>query len=222
MSRQTHETRAEWLGLMTLSIAHSELGQDDLARSSMDQAVALARSLGPGRELTIALINSSDLEYHDDNLDHAIDLLTEARDIAQGRGAYSELTFVRVCLAELRWRRQDTQIARRQVVDLIGEVLALREPLLTILQAEICAAMLAGVDARIATQLLGAVDAERDSTGFARFSSEQAPLDKDMEPSRAALTGDEWDHHYQLGRAMSIEDALAQAGVPGYRVVAAG
>jgi hypothetical protein len=138
-------------------------------------------------------------------------MLDEVRDLTQEQGHVLNLVYAEVFLAELHWRKAPTPATRRRVLDLAGEVLEVGDSLVKIQQAEICAGVMAHLDGAHAARLVGAADGERDRTGLTtRFANDQAALDKDLEPAKAAMAGDLWDHHYQTGLTMSIEEALAE------------
>ncbi len=211
LGRQMNDTESQWHALMALSLAHSELGERELARSRIEQAVTLARARGQGWQLTIALTNLSDLEYREGNLGRAMEVLKEALDIAQDRGAIFDALFAEVFLAELQWRHEETPPARRHVFDLVSQVLKFRDPMLTIMLAEICSVVMADRNPVQASHLLGAADAARDRTTLTRWSSERERLDQDMESAKTAMTEEQWKRHYLLGRSLTLEDALTDA-----------
>ena len=84
------------------------------------------------------------------------------------------------------------------------------DSLVKIQQAEISAGVVAHLDGARAARLVGAADGERERTGLTtRFANDQAALDKDLEPARAAMPPELWDQHYRMGFTASIEQALA-------------
>ena len=93
-----------WLGL-----AHLDLGERDLARSLLEQAVALARIGRRTGQLNTALVNLAFLEDEDYNNDRAVDLLEEARAEAEERTSLYDVAFIDVFLAGLWWKREGTE-----------------------------------------------------------------------------------------------------------------
>lgn len=218
LARRTKDVEAELHALMALAFANGELGRQDLARSEMEQAVALART--PGREwwLSTTLTALGDFEYREGRIGRAIEMLSEVRDLTQKQGHVLNLVYAKVFLAELQWRKASTPATRRGVLDLASEVLEVGDSLVKIQQAEISAGVLAHLDGAHAARLVGAADGERNRTGLTtRFANDQAALDDDLEPARAAMAPDLWEHHYRIGFSMSIEKALAEVAAGGGR-----
>jgi hypothetical protein len=78
--------------------------------------------------------------------------------------------------------------------------------------AEDYLAILAGCgDLRGATRLLGAVDARRESMGMLRNRSSDDRLADPLAMTRAALTAEEWQATYLVGRSVSLEAAVTTA-----------
>ena len=79
--------------------------------------------------------------------------------------------------------------------------------MVTIMHAELCSAALAEASSEQAARLLGAADAERERTGLQLAPAEKERLDSDVVLGKQRIGG-QWSHHYALGRAMTLEDAL--------------
>ena len=62
-----------------------------------------------------------------------------------------------------------------------------------------------------AARLLGAADATRERIGLPRLPRLESELQEDLATARAALPNDRWDSEYQLGRGLTVEEALTQA-----------
>ena len=66
-------------------------------------------------------------------------------------------------------------------------------------------------DAPGAARLMGAVDGRREALAFPRTPSGDEDIRDSLDKARTALSQQDWNEHYQAGRAMQLEDALVSA-----------
>jgi hypothetical protein len=65
-----------------------------------------------------------------------------------------------------------------------------------------------------AARLLGAATTVRETLGVPLDAYYQAKEEEEMAPARAALGQEQWAQAYAFGRALSLEQAIAEALAP--------
>jgi hypothetical protein len=110
------------------------------------------------------------------------------------------------CYLRLVGRADD---ARRQMQELIPDVLRLADASILPVLAEDYGAVMAELGHHeVAAILLGAADMARERDGAPREPPQQAQIEQPYARARSSLAGI-WDDQYQLGRRLSIEEALS-------------
>jgi predicted ATPase/class 3 adenylate cyclase len=188
----------------------------DLARgaSVIEAGIAQVRQLG------------NELKAGQDLANFAYFLLTQANDderasvvateaLAIGRQTnyvYSQI-FAGATLAMVAARRDEVERARELARDALrrasaagGDAYGTPLSLYALAMAES-----RGGRSQRAARLLGAADAMREQRGIALSESETAIIEPCMAPARAALGEEAWAAAFAAGRALSLEQAIAEA-----------
>lgn len=198
--------------LRALGSCEHNLGDADAARDALEESVSVARRHGDQAAVAEALRVLAFVEASEREFGRALELAEEA--IALSIELGDEYGAMRIrhshaCYLRLSGRAED---ARVQMQELIPDALRVADTSVLLVLAEDYGAVLAELGRHeTAAMLLGASDTARERTGAPREPPQRAQIDPPYAAARSAL-GTAWDHHYELGRGMSIEDALS--GLP--------
>ena len=198
--------------LNTLAIAEYEVGDTDAARGHLEEAVDVARRAKDRVRLAGVLGNLSSVEVSQGNHERAIELLNEGLTIERDLGDVWGVTVDEHNMAWLLVAMGRVDEAHGRVEGLVGDVLALNDPELTINFAEVFAAILAGLgDVGRAAGLLGAAEAMRERTGIPRNAQQEPELRKALGVARAKYPSVDWAQRYDRGVSQTVEDLLVEA-----------
>jgi tetratricopeptide (TPR) repeat protein len=204
-----------------IAIALTNLGNIDLfegdfeaAQAKLEESVRRWRDLGDRRSLAVSLENLGCIAIAQNRLDEAAHLLVESEGLAREAG--SERTLA------------GTLAARARALVLIGEL----ETAAALLEesAEIARALAephaiadaldgfaglaaAGGDPERGAALAGAADAVWDSIGGTRPPDQNAWRERALGPARDRLDEAEFARAQELGRSLTIDDAVELAVV---------
>ncbi|MGI8985824.1 MAG: hypothetical protein ACR2GM_03360, partial [Nocardioidaceae bacterium] len=92
------------------------------------------------------------------------------------------------------------------------QILALKDVELSIGVVELFAAALAELgDCQRAARLMGTADRQREKAGLPRSDPDTAHLERSLERARQAMSPVEWDEAHQVGKTISVEEAVGAA-----------
>ncbi len=202
--------------LIGLGGAQDELGDLPSARRSYEEALALASQIDDEHDNKLRQASTLNrlgvLEISDGNFEKALKLFDAAIGIRHEIGdEYAVLVGRHNAACTLHFMGQP-QEAYRRMSEQIPDLLRLARPDMLIILAEDYAAVLIDLgDHKRAVRLLGAAEAMRERHGTPRERSQATDIEKRFANARAALAPGVWDHEYQLGHALTVEDALTEA-----------
>jgi predicted ATPase/class 3 adenylate cyclase len=202
----------ERLSYSLTRLAHCEEFMGDLraARHAFEEAIIIARETNEKPRLAGALSNLARLEVVEHNYEHALVLEQAAVDINDALGDELDALGGRHNLACTLREMGRLDEARRQMHNQIPQFLRLAPPEILIVLAEDYGAVLAEMGThQAAIRLLGAADAMRERNGTPRNPIQDAEIERPFAGARAALASQTWDREYELGRNMTVEQALA-------------
>jgi hypothetical protein len=102
--------------------------------------------------------------------------------------------------------------AREVMAEIIPQIVRVADPSNRTLLADDYAALLADLGHNAAAaRVIGAADARREQDRSRRDTAHEAQLVQAFTNAREALPADVWDREYQIGAAMTVEDALTAA-----------
>ncbi len=189
-----------------------ELGNNRAARQAYEQALTIARSKDQRFEQALLSMNLAGVEAHEGNYERALELSQASIDAFTAVGDELSTLDSRLSRAYFLLRIGRLSQAEEQMRRHLPVFLRLAPPEYVVDAAETYASLLAATgNHEHAAQLLGAADATRERIGVPRFPRNEAELQEDLATARAALPKDRWDSEYQLGRNMTVEDALTEA-----------
>jgi predicted ATPase/class 3 adenylate cyclase/transcriptional regulator with XRE-family HTH domain len=198
--------------LNNLGVLANQQGDWERAAVSFAEGLALWRRLGDQRGAASALNNLGDLTARQGDLERAAAVFAESLALNRQVG---DRGGVAVCLNNLGWVAR-LRGALAEAEALHREALALSQELG---DARRCAAGLehlancagaAGQEER-AARLLGAGAAVRETLGAPQPPEEQADTEAAVAPARAALGEEAWTAAFAAGRALTLEQAIAEA-----------
>jgi predicted ATPase/class 3 adenylate cyclase len=196
----------------TLGNIAASQGDLELAVVRCAEGLALMREVGDQRGMAVALINLGCHKYFGGDLEQATAYLTESlgrlRELRDSVG-------IACCLGYLG------QIARRrgsfaEAETLTREALALnRERQDPYRSAEFLGLLVNVVAAKgegeHAARWLGAADVVREELGTPRSRWEQSDMEEAVAEALVGLGEEAWQATYTIGRALSLEEAIAEA-----------
>lgn len=209
------ERLAQALGVLGWS--HEAIGSLDPARAAFEEAISLARELSDASSvLASVLLALAIVEYDEGNFTRNLELLQEVVEILREQGDEQPLLAARhniTCTLRAMGRLEE---AHRQMLEIVPHLSRLADPEMLAVVGEDYAALLAQLGHHeSAIKLLGAVDAARERHTTLRGPSQDADIQKAFIRSRDAVSPDEWDRVYLLGRNLRIEDVLTELQTQG-------
>jgi ATP/maltotriose-dependent transcriptional regulator MalT len=198
------------LALQNLGRVVEARGEADAARAHFEESLALFRELGDRRRAGGVLANLGDLAWRAGDATAARALLEESLALARATGdALSALTPLGRMLCALG----DVAAARPLLLEDAARLRAMGSPGLIAWQALdnlACLAAAEGEAAR-ALRLGGAAEALREQAGMRLPPGDVAQLERLLAPSRRALGEAARAAAWAEGRAMTVEQAVAEA-----------
>ncbi len=195
-----------------LGMCQMHLDDRPAARSSFEEALAIASDAGADRRLSSIYSDLSRLEALDEHFERAVDLMQSALEVDRRLGCDTDALIDRLNLACLKRYSGRSDLALEDFRALLPEALRLSSPDNLIINAEDVAAVLAELGHHeAAARLLGAAEATRERVRVPRDPLQQGEMEQPMSVARAALGPDVWNAAYDAGRNLSVEDALTEA-----------
>ncbi|HEX8982655.1 MAG TPA: helix-turn-helix domain-containing protein [Ktedonobacterales bacterium] len=198
--------------LHRLSLATFFQGDKALALGIMEESIAQARKQADLGVQASALCNQGYLYYHLGALDRSAASLGESLTLARQAGDLHLQTINLMALGQVVRRQRESSRARsllREALDLAREV---GDPRLIAETVEYLANIAAerGSGTR-AARLLGVAAKLREPIGFPQVPVDQAETEALVAPAREAMGEVAWAAAFAAGRALSLEDAIAEA-----------
>ncbi len=197
--------------LLTLGRAANLQGDEERAVGLFEEVLALARSQADKRQMAIALVNLADAAYRRDDLGRSESRAAEALALARALDDDLLTLLALVNDAQVALARGDVERARASCADALSGSVRLQHG------RGIAAALtgLAGVaaadgDPARAARLLGAAEAASAAIGAPSVMN-GGQFERARAAARAALGGADFDAALEAGRALSIEEAVAEA-----------
>jgi len=150
-------------------------------------------------------------EAYEGNLERCLELDTIALGLYEQRGDERRALRLRHNIACTLRELGRVDEAERQMRYQMPQHLQVADPTGLIVIAEDYGAVLAELGRHTdAARLLGLADATRERNGTPRPPSQENEIREPFTRARAALAPDIWEREYQLGRNMTVDDALAE------------
>ena len=208
VARTVTDEDREAFAMGVLGTAQLHRGDVESARRTFEDSLVLHRRIGNQPRLTRALGNLAGVEEELGHYQRAEELTLEALEIVRADGDLHEATVQGQNLANLLAVSGRADEAGRLAQSLIGQVLALRSPNLTMAFANTYMNILIRLgDPVRAAHLLGAEEAMRE-----RLSLPNPYQQEEQDEARTAVTGlisdEDWEREVQAGREASVEDLL--------------
>ncbi len=210
--RSIDDVRGVGLVLGNLGDVAAKQGRYEEARSLYDEALAVQRGTGDQRAVTAMLINLGNLASLQGDHDRAAALHAEALDLAQGLGdrwltalAHGNLAGATRDQGHLE---QAVGLYRRAL--LMWQELGGTEGVIDCLAGLACTASAQGQPER-AARLFGAAEGLAEATNHPVMPVDHALYEASLEAARSALGSDAFEAARADGRAMRLEDAIAEA-----------
>jgi len=188
------------------------LGEYDEARRCAQEAIEVSRDAHDWRNEAEAMMELALVEFLEGNLERRLELELAVLTLYEDRGDDYGLLGARynmACTLRLMGRLEEARLVMGEV---IPQMVRVGQPYLRTSLAEDYAALLVDLGKnQAAARLIGAADARRDQDGTRRDRTQEAQVARAFADARATLPPDTWDREYQLGRAMTVEDALSAA-----------
>jgi hypothetical protein len=214
------------LGLPFFGIVMYEMGDEQRGAALMEEGLALARQVGDHRNEGAALGNMEELAFAQCDYARAAELHAQSLPHIEASGDETQLAFGKVREAYLLWARGDAAgaAARAQAgleqAHRVGYFVGVAEGL------EALAIMLADLgQAEHGTRALGAAESLRASKAQGMGRSPRPSRLQLIEPAiarlRAALGDDGYAEAFAAGRALPLDEAVAEALAEAHLPVAA-
>ena len=196
-----------------LAMINSFRGDADAARELYTEGLALARQSGDKVHLHLALSDMAlFVESRDGDHEASLALKREALEVARELGTPTSVVMDNqniACTLRLLGRADEANDVVRGIV---SDAIRINMQANLVYLAEDYGAILAEVGhSRLAGSLLGAADATRERAHLARPPLQWAEIEAAMAQARAALSAEDWDEAYAVGKATSIDIVIARA-----------
>lgn len=212
--RETGDKNKTAMELNSLGVAHWTLGDADRGRSMLRESIDIAREIGDETRESTALSNLAVFEITASNCDHAIELLEQARAIDERLGNVWGCAVIQSNLTAALLRTGRADEAYMSLSAQAASIVGLGDIELTIEIIELLAgAFSQRGDAVRAARLLGTTEALREQAGMPIRGPDAELLAEFLAPARGLLSADLWEQERTAGRAFTVQEALAQAGV---------
>ena len=212
LGRAAGDLRIAVGALHNLGIIASLQGDQERAAASYEETLALRRQVGNWWGVANALLNLANAAYHQGNLERAAACAEESMALFRQEGDQRGLAICRLILGTVARRRgevTEAEALQRGGLALFRD-LGDRHYCAQGLEALASTAGVTGQGER-AAQLLGAAAALRETIGAPQPPLEQAEVEQAVAEARAALGEAVWAAAFAAGRALSLEQAIAEA-----------
>jgi predicted ATPase/class 3 adenylate cyclase len=214
MLRRLGDKRELSSALRVLATVDSGLADPVAARRGLEESVAVAREADEQASLSYALLELSNLEATEGNLERSMRLLQESLPISQGLGDEAQLLKSQHNMACTLREMGRPEEAEREMTGLIEGTVRQRSPIFSIIFAEDYAAVLAELgEAAAAARLLGAAEAERVRVGLPRHAAQENELKAPIAKAKAALHPTRWADEHQRGSDRPLDEVLVSTSV---------
>jgi non-specific serine/threonine protein kinase len=212
LGRAAGDLRAAARALNTLGILALNQGDPERAGARFADSLALVREAGDQRGIAAALNNLGDIAYYQSDLERAAAAYTEALALFREVGDRQAIAIALRNLGAVARRRGEVA----QAAALLREGLALVWDLDDLRgcaggMEELASTAGAVGQGERAARLLGAAEALRETLGAPLPHQEQADVEQAVAAARAALGEEAWTAAFAAGRALSPEQAIAEA-----------
>jgi predicted ATPase/class 3 adenylate cyclase len=189
-----------------LAIDAVRVGDLDRGRALTEEARVLAR--GARKDEALALITLGSIAYKEGDVDKAIELMEQGGEIA-GEVGFTWFQGGRLLdLAEIGVETGRLEDAERWLRDGLAILLPLRDRLLLVWGLAMLAALEAGKGrTERAGELWGAVEAEEQRGRIGQWEDERESFERQV----LAHAGPEFERGLELGRKLSLEEAVERA-----------
>jgi predicted ATPase len=210
MARSLDDAATEAFALGVLGTAEQNLGRLEEARGTLREALGVHRRRSDQRGLARVLGNLAGLEESLGNLSDAESLLRESLEMHDRLGDVHDATIQRQNLANLLAVAGRVEEADTLARGLIGTILDLRNPSLTMAFANTYINILVRRNDPVRAALLFGAEEEMHR----RLDIPNPYQDEELEDALAlvadTMSADVWDQHRKLGRDMRVEDLLTE------------
>jgi len=189
-------------------------GQGDLpgARKSFDEAIVLAQEIGNKREFAAALNNRGQLHRLEGDLEAAKPIYEQALAAVRELGDHEGVAIALLNLAMVGIGRGAVDSARTMLLETLAIAVATGSKSASQSVIEVSAGLAAALgEWERAARFFGAAEAHASQTGFQRDSADDAFLAPLIRKARAMLPSDQYDSAVEAGRALGVDEALAEA-----------
>jgi tetratricopeptide (TPR) repeat protein len=198
--------------LTVLANLETALGDKRAARGALEEAVECARDFGDTWELGETLHALASLDMDEENWEHALELLQEARMLYLAGGEDYSVGYVNHYVAVVLRKLGRTKEAHELMSAHLWQWMRHESFLNLAYYAEDYSAVLAQVGfARFAPLVLGASDAERQRQGVPRDHRQETQVAEAYAAALPTMTPTEWATVRERGRGMTLRDALLEA-----------
>ncbi len=200
--------------LQSLGMACLGIGNTEMARTHLEEALALTRALGNKRDLAAASNALAQLYRMEGRLDAAEPLYREAVELARELGDREIIAAGLLNLAMVSIRRGQHEHART----LLLEVLAIAEAIGSRPAAQSAVEVSAGLAAASqawedAARFFGAAEAQAEENGLQRDPADEAFLSPLIARAKQVLGDQHFSAARAAGRALRTDAAVAEARV---------
>ena len=212
IKRAAGDSRGIARALLNLGEVSRYQDDQDRARPLYEESMLLSRELGDEIGVALALNNLGDVARAQGAYERAMALYTESLSVFQDAGDKHFSALARTNLGHAAHALGETGRAAA----LYRESLAVYRGVGDKVGMAGCLAGVAGVraargHARQAARLCAVVTALRDTIGAYAAPVDRAAHDRTVAATRAALSAEEWTDAWAAGRALSLEQAIAEA-----------
>jgi tetratricopeptide (TPR) repeat protein len=185
------------------------------ATAHYTESLALAREIGEQYAITTLLVNLGSVALNQCDFELATERTTEGLALARELGDHDHVALCLNNLGVIAQRRGDLRQAEAFLREALAGAWSLGDPhrCATVLESLAETAVVVGRAER-AARLLGAAAMIREKLGTPVDAHDQALQEREMAPAREALGEEQWASAYASGRALSLEQAIAEALEP--------
>jgi predicted ATPase/class 3 adenylate cyclase/DNA-binding XRE family transcriptional regulator/catechol 2,3-dioxygenase-like lactoylglutathione lyase family enzyme len=198
--------------LTNLGRVASDQGDLERAKAFYTEGLTLAREPGDRREIVALLTNLGHVASRQGDLERAKAFYTEGLTLARELGDRDQMALSLNNLGDVAWKQGELSQAEGLMRESLMAYRELGDPRRCALVLESLAetAGAAGQGER-AAHLLGAATALRERLGTPLTASSQADVEQAVAEARAALGEEAWAAAFAAGKALSLEQAIAEA-----------
>jgi len=208
-------TWGEGFGSSLDGILHTVAGDFDTAQTRYSQALEIQRRIGDEEGSGLSLGGLAKLAFGRDDLAGALDLYRQSLAAFEAIGDRAEEARI---LSEMAWtylRHEDPALARRYFLDSVQaytDVASVRGVGLSLIGL----AATEAVEHRPerAVQIAAAAEVYAHQEGIVNVYSDETPGREFVDRARAALSADDVDRATEVGRKLTIKEALDLARIP--------